>query len=175
MKNKFVLLFIFFFIFINQNFAQSQEKIMFLDVDYIFSQSSIGKNIREQINSKAAKLDVKKKKYKADLEKEKKDLISKKNILSEQEFNEKIKKLDIKVKNINEKVFNENKDLLSFKKKAELEFSKKLTETLQEYVNAKNVQLVINKKNVLIGKSEFDTTSDILSMLDKKIKKIKIK
>ena len=62
MKNKFVLLFIFFFIFINQNFAQSQEKIMFLDVDYIFSQSSIGKNIREQINSKAAKLDVKKKK-----------------------------------------------------------------------------------------------------------------
>ena len=81
MKNKFKLLFILFFIFINQNFALSQEKIMFLDVDYIFSKSSLGKDIREQINTKAAKLDSQKKKYKIDLEKEKKDLISKKNVL----------------------------------------------------------------------------------------------
>ena len=88
---------------------------------------------------------------------------------------EKINKLDIKVKDINKKVFNEDKNLLRFKKKAELEFSKKLTETLQEYVKTNNVQLVINKKNVLIGKSEFDTTSEILSLLDKKIKKIKLK
>ena len=175
MKNKFKLLFILFFIFINQNFALSQEKIMFLDVDYIFSKSSLGKDIREQINTKAVKLDSQKKKYKIDLEKEKKDLISKKNVLSEQEFNEKIKNMDIKIKKINEKVINDNKNLLSFKKKAELEFSKKLIETLQEYVKTKDVQLVINKKNVLIGKSEFDTTSDILSLLEKKIKKIKIK
>ena len=175
MINKSKLLFIFLFFFINQNFVFAQDKVMFIDVDYIFAKSFVGKDIVTQINNKAKSLENDKKKYKTDIDTEKNDILSKKSVLSEKEFNEKIAKLENKIKDINKNISNKSKNFLDFKKKAELEFTKKLTETLQEYVKTNQVDMVINKKNILIGKSEFDTTADVLNLLDNKIKKIKIK
>ena len=65
MQIKSKLLLIFLSIFINQSFAFAEEKIMFLDVDYIFSKSSLGEDIRQQINDKAKNLDSEKKSIKA--------------------------------------------------------------------------------------------------------------
>ena len=175
MKIKLKLLSVILFIFLNQSFVLAQEKIMFLDVDYIFSKSNLGKDIRQQIDNKAKNLNIEKKKYKISIDKEKKEIFTKKNIISNDDYKNKISILENKIKDINDKVSKKNKSFLEFKRNAELQFSKKLTEILQEYVNDNNIQMIVNKKNILIGKSEFDTTPDILSLLDKKVKKLKIK
>ena len=41
-----------------------------------------------------------------------------------------------------------------------------------KYSKNKSISLIIEKKNVVIGKTDLDVTSDILSLLNKKVKKI---
>jgi len=45
---------------------------------------------------------------------------------------------------------------------------------LAEYSAEKSISIIIEKKNIIIGKSELDITKNILSIVDKKISKIKI-
>ena len=62
--------------------------------------------------------------------------------------------------------------------KKKLESSGKLIETIRpilaEYSSKNSISLILEKKNVIIGKSELDITQDILKLIDKKITKINI-
>ena len=49
-----------------------------------------------------------------------------------------------------------------------------VNEILTKYSKSESISLIIEKKNVVIGKTDLDVTSDILSLLDKKIKKIEL-
>ena len=62
-----------------------------------------------------------------------------------------------------------------FKNNIKNEFSTELRNILQEYAKKNSVQMIINKKNILIGKKEFDASNDILILFDKNIKKFKTK
>ena len=47
--------------------------------------------------------------------------------------------------------------------------------TLSEYAKNKNISLVMQKKNILLGKTELDITQDFLGIFNEKIKKIDLK
>ena len=49
-----------------------------------------------------------------------------------------------------------------------------LTPILSNYAKTNSTSLILNKKDVLIGKSSLDITDIILKELDQKIKKIKL-
>ena len=49
-----------------------------------------------------------------------------------------------------------------------------INEILTQYSKRESISLIIEKKNVVIGKSDLDVTSDILSLLNNKIKKIEL-
>ena len=51
---------------------------------------------------------------------------------------------------------------------------KTLTPILTEYSQVKNISIVMDKKNIIVGKTELNITKEILSLLDDKIKKIKL-
>ena len=46
---------------------------------------------------------------------------------------------------------------------------------LAKYSEEKKLQLIIQKKNIIIGKKELDITDDILKIVNQNMKKIKIK
>ena len=77
-------LFIFLFFFLNFNLSQSVEKIVFVDMDYLFSTSKAGKSISKQLN-KIHKTNIEKiSKFNETLKEDERDLLAKKNILSEE-------------------------------------------------------------------------------------------
>ena len=45
---------------------------------------------------------------------------------------------------------------------------------LAEYSTEKSISIIIQKKNIVLGKSDLDITNDILKIVDKKIKTIKL-
>ena len=49
-----------------------------------------------------------------------------------------------------------------------------INEILTQYSKRESISLINEKKNVVIGKSDLDVTSDILSLLNNKIKKIEL-
>mgnify|MGYP001418429339 FL=1 len=50
-----------------------------------------------------------------------------------------------------------------------------INEILAEYSTKNKISLIMEKKNVVIGKSELDITKNILELLNAKIKKVELK
>ena len=51
---------------------------------------------------------------------------------------------------------------------------KELTPILEDYSNKNSIRIIVQKKNIVMGKKEDDITKDILGLVNQKIKNIKI-
>ena len=51
---------------------------------------------------------------------------------------------------------------------------KKLTPILEEYSKKNSIRIIVQKKHIVMGKKEDDITNEILDLVNKKIKNIKI-
>ena len=101
-------------------------------------------------------------------------MINQKNVLAEDEFKQKTILLEKKVNDYNQTISKRNNQLLDLRNKAKNEFSKKLKEILKVYAKDNSLHMIINKKDVLIGKNSLDVTKDILDLFNKNIKDLKI-
>ena len=164
---------LFFFclcIFINTNLLSAEQKIVYLNLDYIFQNSVSGKLILEGLDNKRKKNIEKFKLQENELRSKEQDLINKKNILSKEEFESKVVKLKQEMKNYNEfkkKIFNQFED----NKKKELnEFLGKITPIIENFVKENSINIVLNEKNLFIASKKFDITNEIIEIIDKTIK-----
>ena len=115
---------IFFFIsitFFNTHLSSS-EKIYFIDLDFIYSSSVLGKELNNEIKKRSENLNKEIKKYENQIKEKKVKLNAQKNILSEDEFKEKINKLDADIKSMNSDISKKRKDLISFQNKLRKDF-----------------------------------------------------
>jgi len=154
--------------------SYSAEKVVYLDVEKIMQQSSAGKSIISQLKKKRdISISSFKKKEKEIFEKEKK-LISQKNVLSQEEFEKKLKDLRGDINNYqkdrNKKINEINKSRIN----ATTKLLKKITPILEDYSNKNSIRIIVQKKNIVMGKKEDDITKDILDLVNQKIKSIKI-
>ena len=172
LKRLNILIIIFYLFFFN--LVSSDDKILFIDLDYIFLNSLAGKKINDEILNKSKNIQNEFNNYKQKISDEKNQLINQKNVLNKDEYKKKFDKLEKKVVEFNKSISKKNNDLIKFKDNAKIEFSNKLREILEEYSTKKSVEMIIYKKNILIGKNNLDATKDVLDLLDKKVKKIKI-
>ena len=50
----------------------------------------------------------------------------------------------------------------------------KLTPILEEYSKKNSIRIIVQKKNIVMGKKEDDITKDILELINQKVKSIKL-
>ena len=168
---KFLVFIITFFLLQNSNLLA--EKIVYLNIEKIMKTSKAGKSIIKKINETNEKNLKKFKKIEEDLKNDEEDLIAKKNILSEEEFK---KKFDLLKKKINDyKILRQNsiQDITNKRRNASSEFFKKINPILGKYATNNDISFILQKKNIIMGKTEFDITKDILKIVDNEISKIK--
>ena len=82
--------------------------------------------------------------------------------------------LEDEIKEFNIKISNKQKEISKFNNKAKIEFSNKLRLILEDFSNENSIAMIIRKENLLIGKSNLDVTKNILDLLNKKVKEIKV-
>ena len=58
---------------------------------------------------------------------------------------------------------------------ASADFAEKIKPILAEYAAENDIDMVIQKKNIIMGKTNLDITNEILKIVDNKITKLKIK
>ena len=51
---------------------------------------------------------------------------------------------------------------------------KTLNPILQKYMNENNIEIIVDKKNILLANSKYDLTGIILKLLDKELKSINL-
>ncbi len=169
-KNFFFILFISSFFFNYSAF--SSEKVVYLDVNYIMSNSKAGKYINKKIEDNHKKNINSFQKIEENLKKEEEKIVKKRTVLSKEDFENEISKLREKANDYRilrkEKIDKITKQRLN----ATAKIINELKPILAEYSDKNSISLIIEKKNIIIGKTNLDITKDILNLLDKKITKV---
>jgi Skp family chaperone for outer membrane proteins len=172
---KFLKYILILFILLQFNNVYSNEKIFYIDMDFIMNNSLAGKSIMKQIKKKNA-LNIKNfTKQEETLKKEENTLISQKNVLDKKKFEEQVNSFKNKVssyKSNRTKIANELSEKLT---NAQKKLKNTLTPILANYSAQNSISFIIPKKNIIIGKTELDLTSTILKLLDSKVNNIEIK
>ena len=171
---KILISILFFILLIVPTYSYSSEKIVYLDVEKIMQESIAGKSIVAQLKKKReATISKFKKKEKEIIEKEKK-LISQKNVLSKEEFEKKIKDLRGDISNYQKERNKASNDIAKLRIKASTSLIKKLTPILEDYSKKNSIRIIVQKKNIVMGRKEDDITKDILELVNQKVKNIKL-
>ena len=170
----FLLPFFFIFLFFI-NSVNSEQNIAFINMDKVISTSKAGSSILKQLTDLDNKnLQFLKKEGKKFKEKETK-LISQKNIISEADFQNKVNELKSEIKN-----YNQNRDkMINEFNKLKVDNTNNLLKLINpillKFSDDKEISIVLQKKDLVIAKTELDITDDIIRIVNAEIKELKIK
>ena len=167
--------FLIFFILIFTENLYADNKIIYIDINKIISNSESGKYLNKELNKINNENITEFKNIEKELKAEEESILKQKNILKESEFNSKVNELREKVKSYNEFKNKKNNDLKKLRDNAAKKILDILNLILSEYSVKNSISLIIDKKNIIIGKSELDVTNQIMELLNKKIKKVDLK
>ena len=159
-------LFLIFFILFSQN-VFAENKIVFIDIDFLMKNSNIGKlslKKLEELNNKNVNI---LKGNEKELKEKEKTLLQKKNIISKEEFENEIKILKIQINEFKTNKDNMVKDFNTLKVKELNTVLEKFNKKIQEYMSQNSIDIVLNKNNIFIGKVTSDITNDILIEINK--------
>ena len=165
---------IFFLLIFTKN-LYADNKIIYIDINKIISNSESGIYLNKELNKVNNKNITEFKNIEKELKAEEEKILKQKNILKESEFNSKVSELREKVNSYNEFKKKKNNDLKNLRDNAAKKILDILNLILSEYSAKNSISLIIDKKNIIIGKSELDVTNQIMELLNKKIKKVDLK
>jgi outer membrane protein len=155
---------------INPLFVLANDNIAYIDMQFIMNKSNVGNSIIKEMD----KLNMNLKKdfltLELDFKKREKELIAKKNIMDSKEFNLLVSKLSTDIKNFNVSKKNKILNLNNKKIEYDLKLINSIKPILTNYSKSKNISLLFQKKNIILGSSELDITKDILNIVNKDIK-----
>ena len=168
-KISFIFIITIFFFF-KINLAYSNNNTAFIDLDLILNKTIIGKkllNDLELINNNNIQ-ELKKKEL--ELKKDEEEIKKKQNVISQEQFDLEVKNLQDKVEKYRNK---KNQMVMSLdqKKKENLSnFFKKINPIIQNYMDSNSIDILLERKNVFIGKNKSDITEIIIKEIDNKFK-----
>ena len=172
LKRLFTIIFL-FLLYFNPSIS-NDLKIVYVDIDKVLLQSNAGKAITKQLEN-LNKNNIKKfKEQEKKITSNENDILKKKNVLSEEEFKKKVNNLQIDIKNFKENINSSRVDLDKKRLEATAKILDILNPILSDYSSKNSISLIIQKKNIVIGKTELDITSQILKILNTKIKTVKL-
>ena len=166
----------FFFIviltFLKFEIVLADEKIAFIDLNFIMNNSVAGKSIITFIDNVSKEKNNDFKVIENEIKKDENELISKKNIIEESIYIKKVNEIRIRINDYKLERQKFNKNLNEKKIKYKNLLLEKLNPIISNYVEQNSITVVLPKKMIIIGKKDLDITRQILEMLDKSIKKI---
>ena len=167
---NFLRLILIFFLF--QNYALSNENLnlVIIDLDYVFKNSNAGKKISKNSINKKEALIKEKNKIEAKLEKQKNDIMSKRNVLDKKDFEEKVISHQNQVKEHQIKINQDLKKVNDKFIKDNIELKKEIDKLLIEYSKENSIDLIVNKNSIVVSNTKIDMTMQILEIINNKIK-----
>ena len=164
---KYKIFIIFFYVaLITQSFGFDQ-KIVYLNLDYIVQNSAPGKLILQELDDIKKKNIEQFKSKKSKLKNKEDDLIKKKNILSSEEFESKVLTLREEMNSYNKDRQEAFSKFEQNKKKKLNEFLKQITPLIEKFVKENSINIVLNEKNLFIASKKFDITNQIVEIINK--------
>ena len=155
-----------FFLILSKSYAT--EKISYLDMEYVIKNSNLGKSLLEKINKENDKNIKILKKREEELKKQEEELMKKKNIISKEEFEKEIIELRTKIKNFRSEKNDMVKNLNDIKNKELSKLYEKINPIIQAYMEKNDVEILLDMKNIIMGKSSSNISNSIIEVINNK-------
>ena len=173
MKYPVKIFVIIIFLFCN-NLSYAENLIVYIDMEKILNESKSGMSINKQLE-KIHKMNIKEfKKIEDELKKKEESIIAQKNILSKEDYTKKIKILRDNANNYRKN----RQEKINLLTKKRMESSSKLLSIinpiLSDYSKANNISIILQKKNVVLAKTDLNITNKIINILNSKIESINL-
>ena len=159
---------------ISSNLLANNSKIVFIDMDKLLNNSIVGKSVNKKIGSIIEKNKLEKENLEKDIKADDEKISSQKNVLNDEEIKKMVNDLNKKIKNYQEIISEHKKNVEKIRVDSSAIILENLKPILSEYSDKNSISIVLQKKDVIIGKNELNITKDIIKILDNKLKKIDI-
>ena len=169
------IFFILFFLFLSVSSLKAEDKVSYIDIDYLLTNTLAGK---ELLNKLKKEEELKIEKFKTNdknFKNEEDKILSKKNLISKDEINKELKLLQIKFQKYNKEKKDEVDQLKIRRNNNILNFLNLINPIIEKYMADNSIYMLIDKKNVFIASTEYDITNNLIDLIDNQIKTIEIK
>ena len=162
-------------ILLSINNLKAEDKIAYLDIDFILTNTIAGKLLLENLKKQE---DIKINKFKIDDEKfrnNEKKILAKKNLVSVEEIKKEMNELQIEYQKYNN---DKKKEIDSLKKKRNtniINFINSINPIIEKYMTDNSIYILMDKKNIFIAKNDYDITQKLIKLIDNQIKTYEIK
>ena len=165
---KITILFIFIFGLPNTIFAEN--KVAYLDLDFILSNTNVGKLLFDEIQKLESSKIKELNNQEQILKDEENQILASKNIISKDELNKNINEFQIKLKKY--KNFKKNEINLLKKKRNEdiLNLLKSINPVIEKYMKENSISILIDKKNIFIADKNYDITKKLIDLINNNLK-----
>ncbi len=171
---KIKILIIVFTIFISNQNSLFADVPYYLDFKMVLNKSDAGKKAQNALKSKLEKglknLREKEKK----IQEEEKKIIQQKKVISPDEYKKQVSELRTKVSALQKERNTLLETVAKQRSKARNELLKNLNPIIKNYMNEKQIRMVVDKKSLLLADEKLDITEDIIALLNKKLKSINL-
>ena len=163
-----------FIIFVLTSGSLYAESPYYLNFKYILNESTAGKKAQTSLKNKLDKGIKSLRAEEAKILEDEKKLIQQKKILAPEEYKKKVAELRNKVSKIQKKRNDLLNSVAKQRSKAKNELLKNLNPIMKNYMQEKKIRMIVDKKDVLLADENLDITKDIIALLNKKLKSIKL-
>ena len=153
----------------------ANNNIVFINMDKVLSTSKPGSFVLRQLEDLNKKNIESFKKKETLLKEQEKNLINQKNILSDVEYNDRINKRKSEINNYNASKKKKILDFNTLRQKNTNKFLTLINEILANYSDENKISIILQKKNLILGKSELDITDKVIIIVNNEIKEFEIK
>ena len=146
-----------------------------MDLKFVLNNSKAGKGAQDFLQNSFKENQKKFSDLEVELKKEEVDLLAKKNILSKEEYTKKSDELRKKVVEYQSQRRASLDKITNQRAEAREKLLSKIEPILNAYISENNISLVIDKKNIVKGNTEFDITNIIVEKLNIELPSISLK
>ena len=161
---------IIFFFFIIHNNSYANQKIAYVDINYIMNNSNVGiKLLKKLEKTNQSNLKTLSKK-KEEILKQKNEIEKTKNILSKEELKNKINIQKKSIADLNKIKNNLSKEINLIKQKEMQKIIKKINPLLENYMKENSIEILLRKESIYLSKNHNDITQNVLDLVNNKLK-----
>ena len=153
----------------------AEQKVAYLDMKFILNNSKAGKSAQDFLHKSFQENQKRFLDKENALKTEESDLLTKKTILTKEEYQKKSDDLRKKVRDYQSQRRASLEKITAQRAEARQKLIEKLDPILQSYIEENDISLVIDRKNVVMGNTNLDITDIIIKKLNKEFPSLSIK
>jgi len=174
-RSNFFFLLLSFILILSTNVLEAEEKVSYIDIDYIISNTSAGKSLLTTLKNEEQLIIEKFNLSDEDFKNKEKQILAKKNLLSKEELTKELKSLNIKYEKYRINKIKQIDDLKAKRNRNIVNFLYLTNPIIEKYMKENSIYMLIDKKNVFIASKDYDITNNLIELIDNEIKNIEIK